>query len=83
MARGDTINQGPSPWPHEHPEQNAQSNQTSCPEAAGEDHPARGSPAALMLPAEQASEGLIIDGNLINTTMGGPCCCSSQAKIEA
>lgn len=83
MAREDTVNQGPSPRPHEHPGQNAQRNQTGCPEAAGEECPAGGSPAALMLPAEQASEGLIIDGNLINTTMGGLSCCSSQAKIEA
>lgn len=70
MAREDTVSQGPSPWPHEHPGQNAQHNQRGCPEAAGEECPAWGSPAALMLPAEQASEGLIIDGDLMNTTMG-------------
>lgn len=55
MRKGDTVNQGPSPWQHKHPGQNAQCNQTGCSEAAGEEHPGWGSPTVLTLPAEQAS----------------------------
>lgn len=53
MARGDTVNQGTSPWPHEHPGLNAQCNQTGC-----------------WGRAEVGSEGLIINGKVINAVLG-------------